>query len=173
MRRVSLSSMLAVAMIALSPNAAAAGGPGAPGGPGNAPRTALAGPTVLGGGETVVPVRVSRAAAVDGDRRAELVIEGLAYDAPPGVLYQVLLQAGDGRRAALGLISFYTRSAPGYGAPAGADDRRVFDASEALRQLGGEASALVFAPTSGVSGPGTAVAANPGARVRFASVWLN
>ncbi|MDB5693684.1 MAG: tyrosinase family protein [Alphaproteobacteria bacterium] len=132
----------------------------------------LAGPTILSRGRTVVPVRLGPNVAA-GAAHAMLVIDGLAYDAPPGVLYEVSLQAPNGRRAPLGVISFYNRTAPGYGAaPAGPEDRRRFDATDALRRLGGRASALVFEPSAGVTGPGIAAAANPAARVRFASVRL-
>jgi hypothetical protein len=98
-----------------------------------------------------------------------LVIDGLAYDAPPGVLYEVSLQAADGRRAPLGTINFYNRTAPGYGRAAGGSSRS-FDASEALRRLGGTASALVFEPSAGVTG--VAAHANSAARLRFDSVSI-
>lgn len=132
----------------------------------------LAGPTLLGQGQTVVPVRVNCTQSAESGARAELVIEGLASDAPPGVMYEVSLQGAQGRRAPIGLISFYNRTAPGYGVAPEDDSRRVFDATEALRSLGGQATALVFVPSSGVAGAGIRVAANVQARVRFSSAWL-
>ncbi|MEA3001401.1 MAG: hypothetical protein QOH81_189 [Sphingomonadales bacterium] len=133
----------------------------------------LAGPTILKQGATIVPVRLDRRLSAAGGTRRSVVIEGLAYDAPPGVLYEVSLQAPNGRRAPLGVISFYNRTAPGYGPALAADDsKRMFDATEALRRLGGQASAIVFEPSAGVTGPGVTAAANPAARVRFASVRL-
>jgi hypothetical protein len=135
----------------------------------------LAGPTMLGSGTTIVPLRLGRNRTAARGARAELVIEGLAFDAPPGVLYEVALQAPDGRRAPLGLINFFNRTAPAYGgggAAAADDGRRVFDATEALRRLGGRADALVFQPTAGVAGPGVSARTNPAARVRFASASI-
>jgi hypothetical protein len=140
----------------------------------------LAGPTLLDQSRTIVPLRIDRRLSVTAGESAELVIEGLAYDASPGVLYEVSLQAPDGRRALLGTVSFYNRTAPGYGANAGAnpnsdggnDASRTFDATQALRDLGGKANALVFEASSGVVGPGVRAAAHPGARVRFASARL-
>jgi len=140
----------------------------------------LAGPTILGSGTTIVPVRLNAGAWARRGARAELVIDGLAYDAPPGALYQVSLRAPNGRRAPVGLINFYNRTAPGYGgtrsgygaAPAGRDDRRIFDATDALRSLGGVADALVFEPTAGVTGPGVRVRTDPAARLRFSAVSL-
>lgn len=135
-----------------------------------------AGATLLGTGTTIVPVRLDRGPRAGIRARAELVIEGLAFDAPPRVMYQVSLQAPNGRRAPVGLISFYTETAPGYGGGGGGGggggSRRTFDATEALRSLGGTANALVFEPTSGVTGPGEQVRVDPAARVRFASASL-
>jgi hypothetical protein len=131
----------------------------------------LAGPTVLKTGATVVavPGRALRVGATGG--RPTIVVDGLAFDAAPGVLYELHLQRGDGKRALLGVVNFYNQGAPGYGgAPANAG-RQAFDATEALRRLGGPAAALVFEPTSGVTG-GPPARANPKARVRFASIRL-
>ena len=90
------------------------------------------------------------------------------------MLYQVSLQAPDGRRAPVGMINFYNATAPGYGGggAAGSGGRRSFDATEALRSLGGKADALVFEATSGVTGPGVQERVNPAARLRFASASL-
>lgn len=131
-----------------------------------------AGPTMLGAGTTIVPVRLDGGRGVRRGARAELAIEGLAFDAPPGLLYQVSLQAPNGRRAAVGLINFYNETAPGYGGGAQPAGRRTFDVTAALRSLGGAANALVFEPTAGVAGPGVQVRVNPAARVRFESASL-
>jgi len=136
--------------------------------------TRLAGPTLLGSGTTIVPIRLNAGPAPHRGARAELVIEGLAFDAPPGALYQVSLRGPNGRRAEVGTISFYNETAPGYGGGGAAvpGGRRVFDATEALRRLGGAADALVFEPTAGVVGPGVRVRTDPAARLRFSAVTL-
>jgi hypothetical protein len=136
---------------------------------------ALAGPTVLEAGRTLVPLRRTRNPLPGRPAFAMVTIEGLVFDAPPGVMYEVYLQAANGRRALLGVIDFYNRTAPGYGG-AGAVGRAAmvspsFDATDAIRTLGGNAAALVFEPTSGVTGP--AVRANPRARLRFASATIS
>lgn len=165
MRRTVIA--IAAAMAAWSATASAA-----PANPSAGHEARLAGATILGTGTTIVPIRLGSGRAAQGGARAELVIEGLAFDAPPGALYQVSLRAPNGRRASVGLINFYNATAPGYGGGGaeGVGDRRVFDATEALGTLGGEADALVFEPTAGVSGPGVRVRADPAARVRFSSV---
>jgi hypothetical protein len=103
-----------------------------------------------------------------------LTIDGLAFDSPPGVMYEVYLQGRSGRRALLGVINFYNQTAPGYNGVGAiridALSDQSFSATQALRLLGGDASILVFEPTSGVTGP--AVRANPRARVRFSSATL-
>lgn len=132
----------------------------------------LAGPTVLHTGATVVaipPSRSLRAAAAGG--RPTIVVDGLAFDAPPGVLYELHLQRGDGKRALLGVVNFYNQGAPGYGGAPASAGTQTFDATEALRGLGGPAAALVFEPSTGVSG-GPPARANPKARVRFGSIRL-
>jgi hypothetical protein len=133
----------------------------------------LVGPTVLREGPTIVPLRLSRSLAPPG-ARAELVIEGLDYDAAPGVLYEVSLQGRDGRRAPLGVINFFNLTAPvkGGGPPAASASSRSFDATEALRRIGGQAAALVFEPSAGVTGPGVRAMIHPGARVRFRSASI-
>ena len=133
----------------------------------------LAGPTILEAGRTVVPVRLERGLAASD--RPRLVIEGLRFDAPPGVLYEVYLQGRGGRRALVGVINFYNQGAGGYGAttePSAAATTQSFDAAAALRALGGAPSALVFEPSTGVTGPGVKAAANPAARVRFSSATI-
>ena len=132
----------------------------------------LAGPTILKEGRTVVALRTSRDLAPPG-ARAELVIDGLAYDAAPGTLYEVSLQGRGGRRAPLGIINFFNLTAPlRGGAPAAGASSRSFDATDALRRIGGQPIAIVFEPSAGVTGPGVRAMVNPGARVRFQSVTI-
>ena len=125
----------------------------------------LAGPAELATGATLIPVRPPGGGAGGA---ATLAIEGLAYDAPPGVMYELSLQSRDGRRAPVGLISFFNET--GYGAAAPPSGRRTFDAGPALRALGGDVAALVFEPTAGVGG--VEAKPNPAAHLRFASVTL-
>jgi len=129
----------------------------------------LAGPTALETGRTVVPVRMDRSLA--GAARPRLVIEGLRFDAPPGVLYEVYLQNRAGRRALLGVVNFFNQGAAYGGSQVGAAASvHSFDATEALRGLGGRATALVFEPTTGVAG--SKAAANPSANVRFTAASI-
>jgi hypothetical protein len=130
----------------------------------------LAGPTVLRTGATVVALP-GRALRAGGAGRPTIVVDGLAFDAAPGVLYELHLQRGDGKRQLLGVVNFYNQGAPGYGGTPANAGTQAFDATEALRRLGGPAAALVFEPTSGVTG-GPPARANPKARVRFASIRL-
>lgn len=131
----------------------------------------LAGPTILKEGRTIVPLRVSRDLARPG-ARAELVIEGLAYDAPPGTMYEVSLQGRNGRRVPLGILNFFNLTAPVRGPAPPASLRRSFDATDALRRIGNQPASLVFEPSAGVTGPGVRAVVNPGARVRFQSVSI-
>ena len=131
--------------------------------------TVLVGPTTLTEGRTVVPVRLGHGPGASAGR-PELVIDGLAFDTAPGVLYQVLLQGPGGRLAPLGMLNFYNLTAPTRGAPSPALRSARFDATEALRRLGGQATALVFEPSAGVSGVRARV--DPGARVRFVSASI-
>jgi hypothetical protein len=132
----------------------------------------LAGPTVLRTGATVVAIPAGGALREGrAGGRPTIVVDGLAFDAPPGVLYELHLQRGDGKRALLGVVNFYNQSAPGYGGGRASAGTQTFDATEALRRLGGPAAALVFEPTTGVSG-GPPPRANPKARVRFGSIRL-
>jgi hypothetical protein len=130
----------------------------------------LAGPTVLRTGATVVAVP-GRALRSGGAGRPTIVVDGFAFDSAPGILYELHLQRGDGKRALLGVVNFYNQSAPGYGGTPANAGTQTFDATDALRRLGGSAAALVFEPTSGVIG-GPPARANPKARVRFASIRL-
>jgi hypothetical protein len=127
--------------------------------------TVLAGATILTPDRTIVPLRQALGAAASGGR-AELAIEGIAYDAPPHVLYQVSLQGPGGRLAPLGVINFYNATAPQHAARG----TRHFDATEALRRLGGRAIALVFEPTAGVTGVRAQI--DPRSHVRFESVSI-
>lgn len=125
----------------------------------------LAGPTILTQGRTVVPLRLRLDTAPT--RRSELAIEGLDFDVPPRVLYRVWLQGPDGRLAPLGVINFYNETAPGRDVRA----RTIrFDATEALRQLGGRATAIVFEPSAGVTG--VAARVDPRAHVRFDTIAI-
>jgi hypothetical protein len=132
----------------------------------------LAGPTVLKEGRTLVPLRRTAHWRAGESSGATLTIEGLDFDAPPRVLYEVRLQSANGRRALVGVLNFYNRTASGYGAgPATAGaETRTFDATAALRAIGGEAAFLLFEPTAGVTGVVARV--NPGARVRFTSAAI-
>ena len=146
--------------------AATAAAPATACGPMPGKHAMLAGPTTLGAGTTTVPLRLRGGS----DAGPVVVIDGLAFDAAPGVMYELQLQGRGGARAPLGLLNFYTETAPGYGAGGAATgSARRFDAGPALRALGGEATALVFVPTSGVSGA-EAARADPAAHVRFAGV---
>jgi hypothetical protein len=135
---------------------------------------ALAGPTVLNSGRTILRLRRVGPRAPSRPTIVTLTIDGLTYDSPPGVMYEVYLQGRNGRRALLGLINFYNQTAPGYGGTGATDSRpsssRSLNATEAFRKLGGDSSIIVFQPISGVTGP--AVRANPRARVRFDSATI-
>jgi hypothetical protein len=150
MRPFLLAAGLALLMTSATPGCA---DPGAAG-------EVLSGPAKLGEGATLVPVRPPREAG------GTLVISGLAWDSPPGVIYEVLLQSSGGRRAPVGTISFYNETAPG-----GGNGERRFDASAAIQALGGDVAGLVFLPTSGVDG-GPPAKANPLSHLRFSSVTL-
>ena len=134
---------------------------------------ARAGPTNLNSGRTIVKLRPVAHPRSPRPGSAMVAIDGLACDSPPGVMYEVYLQARNGRRVLLGVINFYNAAAGDYGS--GANDGRPsgsrhFDATAALRKLGGDPSAIVFQPISGVTGP--AVRADPRARVRFGSATI-
>lgn len=135
------------------------------------PTIAQAGPTILNSGRTAVKLRRTKQPRARPGL-AMISINGLAFDAPPGVMYEVYLQGRNSRRVLLGVINFYNATAPDYGGGAAsqASSHRSFDATEAFRRLGGDADMLVFEPISGVTGP--AVRANPRARVRFSSATV-
>jgi hypothetical protein len=134
----------------------------------------LIGPTILERGTTVVPLKLAPAtrksllaapAPKGGTLRSMLVIDGIAYDEPPGVLYNVY-------------VNFFNDTAPRHDNMAGMADSasRTFDATDALAALGatGDAS-LVLEPTTGLTG-GTALKAaqqiSPRARVRFSAARI-
>ncbi len=157
-------------------------------------------PTLLDRGITSVPVETeappAAAAALQAQRQraeppapvgATVVIEGLAFDAVPGVLYNVYLEGRDGERVPVGVIDFFGFDA-GFDAAAGdgqaaggahgeahlaGRERLEFDATEAVAKLGlkpGDKPSLVFEPTTGLtsSEPERAAAQiSPQARVRF------
>lgn len=150
-----------------------------------APRVfALAGATRLKRGTTLVPLQITPAqnkaltaanAAASGVR-PQLVIDGLAYDTLPGVLYKVYLQDKAGKRRLLGVINFFNATAPHdhAGHDGAMPDTYSFDARAAIAALGG-AGTLVIEPSSGVTGTTAAQAAeqvNPAANVRFRSARI-
>ncbi|QAY78432.1 hypothetical protein ETR14_19235 [Sphingosinicella sp. BN140058] len=142
--------MLGAALTAAAAGCAAAGA------------RAAAESTLLGAGATAVPLAIGR-----GNGRPIVIVEGVAADAPPRTLYEVQLEGRGGRRAALGTISFFNES--GYGGDgSSAPAARHFDATEALAQLGGEAVAVVFVPSSGVTG--VAARPDPAAHARVGRV---
>jgi hypothetical protein len=165
MRKIAMAAAILVALQVTS----AAGGCGMTDKPERA--FALAGPTVLRTGRTVVPVTMNRGLAQPGAGRPTIVIEGLRFDSPPGVLYELYLQNRSGRRALLGVVNFFNHGAGYGGGDAGAAaSTQSFDATEALRALGGRATALVFEPSTGVAG--SKGAANPAANVRFTAASI-
>lgn len=145
----------------------------------------LTGPIILQRGTTTVPLKLApttrkqmlTAPAPKGRAlRSMLVIDGLSYDEPPGVLYEVYVQGTGGKRVLVGVINFFNDTAPHHDDMQGmrgmADTAsRTFDATDALTSLGvsGDAS-LVLVPTTGITG-GTALKAaqgiSPRANVRF------
>lgn len=144
----------------------------------------IAGPVELKPGVTAVPVQIpvlaaGRTESAGGPSNATLVIDGVAFDQAPGVMFEVSLQGPDGRRAPVGVINFFNRTAPQHSGMEGppAADRKTFDATAAVRALGAGASRaqLVIQPTSGVSGGNGetgAVAVKAGANVRFSAARL-
>ncbi|TFI56607.1 hypothetical protein E2493_19385 [Sphingomonas parva] len=156
MRTMLLAAAAMLAVLPPSPAPACACGKLAPGG------QRLAGATAIGPGTTIVPIRLRSGAA--SPTRPVLVIEGLGYARPPAALYRLRLRGPDGRTAPLGVINFYNETAP----DAPHQPRFAFDAADALDRIGGEADALLFEATSGVTG----VAPDPEARVRFERLSL-
>jgi hypothetical protein len=141
----------------------------------------LAGPIMLVRGTTSLKLRL--APDLGGELRAHraiLVIDGLAYDEAPRVMYEVALQAPNGKKVTVGIVHFFNETADHHQAaenkiaPAGRS--RMFDATEALRALGGGTDAqLVLEPTTGVTGVSAAEAAkqiDPRAKVRFSAARI-
>lgn len=158
MRRIWTGAAVA-AFLLTGPVAAHSDGPAGDG------KTVLAGATVLTTGRTVLPLRHPLGAAASAGG-AEVTIEGLAFDTPPHVLYQVSLQGPGGQLVPLGVINFYNATAPQHAA----HPTIRFDATEALRHLGGQATALVFEATAGVTGVRAQV--DPRSHIRFDSVSI-
>jgi len=145
----------------------------------------LTGPITLQRGTTTVPLKIAptqrkqllTATAPKGRAlRSMLVIDGLSYDEPPGVLYEVYVQGAGGKRVLVGVINFFNDTAPSHDGMQGMEGMadkasRTFDATDALASLGvsGDAS-LVLVPTSGLTGSTALKAAeriSPRANVRF------
>src|SRR5262249_45018022 len=93
----------------------------------------------------------------------------------------VYLTVEGGRREQVGVINFFSFTAPRTAAHAGHDTsgaRFEFDATEALQRLGIDPNAkpaLVFEPSTGVTGPvaeSVAPQVSPEANVRFESAKL-
>ncbi|MBB3303463.1 subtilisin family serine protease [Rhizobium sp. BK077] len=156
----------------------------APNGAGNAANIELVGPTQLLSGVTTVKVnvpsaqreRLASAEATPGGR-AVIVVEGLQADVSPGVLYNVYLSDGSGRREPIGVINFFNLTAPSAGTHrAHAESTRsfTFDVTNVLHLLAADATArpnLVFEPTTGLANESDAMA-SPQANVRFESALL-
>lgn len=143
----------------------------------------LAGAVRLNRGATRIPLRVplevrNRILALPlGRGRSELVIEGVDFDRPPRVNFDLYLQDSAGRRAPLGVISFFGSGGHrNHGAEAGGRPYS-FDMTSALAQLGASAESinLVIVPSTGIAEDSLAVATernDPRANVRFRSVRL-
>ena len=148
----------------------------------------LQGPTRLERGTTRVPVQLpadlrsqlfSSPRAMGPARQATLVLDDVTFDEAPGVMYDVALQGANGRTVPVGVINFFTETAPRHGNMAAMrpPGRKTFDATAALQTLGaGAANArLVLQPTTGLTGASTALAeerVNPRANVRFSAARL-
>ena len=140
---------------------------------------------------TRVPMSVTRtgteglagpsASSVPPAGQVHLVIEGLKFDATPGALYNVYVVNSAGAREQVGVINFFTFTAPRSAAHAdhtGNPTRIEFDATAAVQRLGLGASAqpsLEFEPTTGLANSAPEAAAaliSPQANVRFDSARL-
>lgn len=148
----------------------------------------LAGPVELQAGVTSVPVKLPAPVRSSNEsagpnappaQQATLVLEGVTFDQAPGAMFEVALQAANGKRVTVGVINFFNQTAPHHGdAESGAPaDSRSFDASAALQALGaGAANArLVLKPTTGVAGASgneAPTTVKPGAKVRFSAAKL-
>lgn len=139
-----------------------------------------AGAVRLQRGVTRVPVRVDNdlvdrlTSEAPGNPRSLLVLEGLAFDEAPQVLYNVYIEGPGGRRAFVGVIHFFGRGPEHAGHPGA--DRVVLDATEALRSLGLDTRstpALIFEPDTGIEEQSTEEAVrriSPRANVRLGRV---
>jgi hypothetical protein len=146
----------------------------------------LQGETSLKRGATVVPLRIApemkrlvpeSTDAAAPTPRSTLVIDGLVFDEPPRVLYEVYLQRADGKRVLVGVINFFNRfTHPEGHSPEAEADRVELDATEALRTLGSaDDTVLVFEPTTGLSDSTVdkaSAAISEAAKVRFKAVWV-
>ena len=147
---------------------------------------AMQGETTLQRGTTVVPLRIpsemrSQLFKSQTDKaltpRSMLVIDGLAFDEPPRVLYEVYLRSSNGERALVGVINFFNLTGPHTHHGAGnAPDRFTFDATDALRALGGDDDVkLEFVPTTGLNDSSVSKAVesiSKGANVRFREISI-
>jgi Common central domain of tyrosinase len=150
---------------------------------------ASVGATRLDRGVTTVPLAVAPSArealsarqGVSAPARTYLVIEGLQYDETPGGLYNVYLQGAGGRREQAGVINFFNLVPSKSDGHAGHTQTQAtfrFDVTEAIRRLnvsGDAQPALVFEPTTGLTGSSPeAVASQMSAQanVRFESARL-
>ncbi len=156
------------------------------------PAAAGQGETELKRGNTEVPIGIKRLAArgvapgraTTGSKTAQVssatvTIDGFTASTVPGVLYTVYLADDRGRRASIGVISFFgfnsMRHMKGHGAPG---QQFQFDATRAVNTLGLASSTnpkVIFEPTTGLtnSTPVEAVQSIPkNARVAYRSATL-
>jgi hypothetical protein len=142
----------------------------------------ILGPTPVERGVTRAPIRLPAeirgqlfgGPAAAATRQATLVIEGLRYEEIPQVMYKVVLQGKNGKPATIGVISFFSDTAHQHDEQSGARaGERRFEATAALRALGGEEGELVLVPTTGVTGDKVAAQQiSPRAGLRFAAARL-
>ena len=107
-------------------------------------------------------------------REATLVIDGLAFEQAPRVMYEVVLEGRSGKRVSLGVLNFFADTAHDHKQAQRPGERR-FPATEALRELGGDEGTLVLVPTTGVTGASVAETMErigPRANLRFAAARL-
>jgi hypothetical protein len=144
----------------------------------------LLGPTRIEPRVMKIPVRIApeTEAAAGANKppkvnQANLVLEGVASDEAPGAMFEVALEDSNGKRVTVGVLNFFTETAPRHDGMAMANDsgRKAFDATAALQALGTASPKLVIQPTSGVTGSGieeSVLAVNPRANLRFSSATL-
>lgn len=147
----------------------------------------LAGPVRLVPGITRVPIRITPDArkamlTVIPERgqppRQQLVLDGLAFDEPPGVLYKVYLEGAGGKRELVGVLNFFNATAPKHNMP-GMDMKAEppsFDVTDALKALGtADDMKLALEPSTGLTGVSPELAArqaNPKANLRIGAVRM-